>query len=165
MTENKTLRHKRHPDSGWYDRVEVEVVPRYKTSGMSGDEWRTSVRLRWYFKGLLVGEERFGRDIKEALSYIPHVIAVAGDSGASNEWLKHEAQKCDQPGCSEDAVEKFKLRRHTSERGEFLDEGENQDRASYRKFCEKHRTRGDCSREDADSNYESLGSVAAKGDD
>ena len=30
----------RHPDDEWYDEVRIVTVPRYKTSGLSGDEWR-----------------------------------------------------------------------------------------------------------------------------
>lgn len=154
--KDKRLHHKRHRDSGWYDRVELDIVPRYKTSGLSGDEWRTSVRARWYFKGLLVGEEFFGRDIDRALSYLPHVIAVASDNGASSEWLAHEKKKCDQPGCSDDAVARFKIKRHTSECGEYLHPDETQYSDSFRQFCKQHLRRGDCGREDADDNYERL---------
>lgn len=154
----KKLWHKRHPDSGWYDRIEFDVVPRYKTSGLSGDEWRVSVRARWYFKGLLVGEEWFGRDIERAVSYLPHVLAVASDSGASNEWLKHEEKKCDQPGCSADAVGRFKLKRETSQSGDWLDTSESSFE-HYRQFCRQHIRRGDCGREDSDSNYEPMDGV------
>ncbi len=159
MSTEKRLHHKRHRDSGWYDRVEVDIVPRYKTSGLSGDEWRTSVRARWYFKGLLVGERFFGRDIESALAYLPHVIAVESDNGASNEWLAHEEKKCDQPGCSADAVARFKLKRHTSRQGEYLHPDENQYSDSFRKFCKQHIRRGDCGREDADDNYEPLDGI------
>lgn len=152
------LWHKRHRDSGWYDRVEVDIVPRYKTSGMSGDEWRTSVRVRWYFKGFLAGEEYFGRDIGKALSYLPHVLAVASDSGASSEWLKHEEKKCDQPGCAADAIARFRLKRETSDCGEYLDPNETTLR-HYRQFCKQHLRRGDCGREDADENYEPLDGI------
>lgn len=162
MTE-KRLQHKRHPDSGWYDRVEVDIVPRYKTSGLSGNEWRTSVRLRWFFKGLQVGEQFFGRNIDRALSYIPHVLAVASDSGASDEWLAHEKKKCDQPGCSADAVGRFKLKRETADNGSLLDPSENAYSESFRQFCRQHLRRGDCSREDADENYEPLDGIGPDG--
>jgi hypothetical protein len=157
------LWHKRHPDSGWYDRVELDIVPRYKTSGMSGDEWRTSVRLRWFFKGLQVGEEYFGRDIELALGYVPHVLAVASDGGASNEWLEHEKKKCDQPGCAEDAVARFKLKRETAKDGSYLDPAETEHHESYRKFCKRHLRRGDCGREDADANYEPMDGIGPDG--
>lgn len=49
---------RRHKDDGYWDRVEVlardvtllaTIVPRYKTSGLSGDEWRISARLQVEF--------------------------------------------------------------------------------------------------------------------
>jgi hypothetical protein len=157
----KKLWHKRHPDSGWYDRVEVDIVPRYKTSGLSGDEWRTSVRVRWYFKGLQVGEDFFGRDITAAISYLPHVLALASDHGASSEWLKHQEKKCDQPGCSADAIGRFKLKRETSAQGDYIERSES-GFEHYRQFCRQHLRRGDCGREDADTNYEPLDGVGPR---
>ena len=46
---------RRHHDDWYHDRVEVTagevsllavIVPRYKTSGLSGDEWRVSSRIQ-----------------------------------------------------------------------------------------------------------------------
>ena len=49
---------RRHRDDDYYDRIIVvsdegpvlraSIVPRYKTSGMSGDQWRISARLEVY---------------------------------------------------------------------------------------------------------------------
>jgi hypothetical protein len=49
-------RYKRHRDDEWFDEIRLETeagavlqiitVPRYKTSGLSGDEWRTSARIQ-----------------------------------------------------------------------------------------------------------------------
>ena len=35
-----------HHDDEWYDEVRITTVPRYKTSSLSGDEWRTSARIQ-----------------------------------------------------------------------------------------------------------------------
>lgn len=49
-------RYKRHHDDEWFDEIRLETgngpvlkivtVPRYKTSGLSGDEWRTSASVQ-----------------------------------------------------------------------------------------------------------------------
>src|SRR5207237_1236850 len=36
--------YKRHEDDEWIDEIRVKVVPRYKTSGLSGKEWRAFCR-------------------------------------------------------------------------------------------------------------------------
>lgn len=38
----KAMHYKRHPDFETYDRITIDTVERYKTSGLSGDEWRFS---------------------------------------------------------------------------------------------------------------------------
>lgn len=162
MSERR-LNHRRHHNWERYDHVELDVVPRYKTSGMSGDEWRTSIRARFYFKGLLVGEHSFGRNIERAISYLPHVMAIDSDNGIAQAVLDHEKVKCDQPGCSADAVARFKLKRFTSERGEYLHPDENQFSDEYRQFCKQHLRRGDCGREDADDNYEPMDGIGPDG--
>ena len=35
------------------DRITIDPVPRYKTSGLSGDEWRMSYVVRFYRRGRL----------------------------------------------------------------------------------------------------------------
>ena len=32
------MARKRHEDDDWIDEIKITIVPRYKTSGMSGDE-------------------------------------------------------------------------------------------------------------------------------
>jgi hypothetical protein len=64
-----------------------------------------------------------------------------------------EETKCHQPSCAEDAVAKYKVKRLTSEQGEYLAKSEYY--WDYvRQFCRAHMRRGDCSREDCDDNYE-----------
>jgi hypothetical protein len=51
------------------DVLRISLVPRFKTSGLSGDEWRVSARFD------LLGQERQGfHDVKAALHYAPAFI-------------------------------------------------------------------------------------------
>ena len=143
--------HRRHPDFTSFDRIELEVVPRYKTSGLSGDEWRTGVRAKFFFKGEVVHESTFG-DMHVAMMVLPHTWLEA-QSPIPERIMQIEKTMCDQPGCSEDFVSKFRLKRLTSDSGEYLDPAD-QHLSYFRQFCRKHLRRGDCGREDSDANYE-----------
>lgn len=57
---------KRLPKFEAFDEIAMKVVPRFKTSGLSGDEWRTSVSVAFKFKGIVVYETSF-RDMEAAL--------------------------------------------------------------------------------------------------
>jgi len=48
-------------DDEGIDHIELTVVPRYKTSGMSGDEWRVSTEVKFFRKGVLLWGRSFSR--------------------------------------------------------------------------------------------------------
>lgn len=156
MSMKDKLYHRRCKDFASFDRIELVVTPRYKTSGLSGDEWRTGVVVKFHFKGEVVHETFFtsmryavmllGAEWTKAQEPIPMAV------------IKLEKAKCDQPGCHRDAVARFKLKRLTSDCGEYLDPAD-QHLEYYRKFCKRHLRRGDCGREDADDNYEPLDGI------
>lgn len=74
---------RRHHDDDYWDRIDVSaegaslrvyIVPRYKTSGMSGDEWRISAVLD-VFAGPSIGEPDFtwrSHRMRTLLQYAPH---------------------------------------------------------------------------------------------
>jgi hypothetical protein len=144
--------HRRHHDWEVFDHIELKVVPRYKTSGLSGDEWRVSVQARFFFKGLVVHETHF-HDMRSALAMLPHEVAVA-TCPIPQKVIELEKTTCDQVGCHREAVSKYRLKRLTSEHGEYLHESEGAYANYVRRFCKRHLRRGDCGREDADDNYE-----------
>lgn len=150
MNIDDRITHKRLNDWEWADRIELVIVPRYKTSGLSGDEWRTGVAVRFFFKGEKVHEDFF-TSMDAALLRLQTVHSDAA-CPIPNRVLEIERSKCDQPSCCNDAVGRFLLKRETSRNGDYLDPKE-QYFAKYRQFCKQHLRRGDCSREDADSNY------------
>lgn len=152
------IHHRRHRKWEAFDRIELDVVPRFKTSGMSGDEWRTSVRIRFSFKGEVVHEVAT-RDMETAILLLGHEWTV-NQEPIPEAVIEREKGLCDQPGCRDWAVVRFKVGRLTSDRGDYLDPKDTS-LAYYRQFCSEHRHRGDCDREDCDANYTVLDEGAA----
>lgn len=148
----------RKRDRDWtpYDEITFVVVPRFKTSGLSGDEWRTSVQVTWKFKGVVTFQKSYS-DMQTA-----HLM-YTGDYLHAH-WavplavIEVEKWACDEPGCSQKAAGRFQLKRETAPDGSWLDPKELYG-MHFRQFCMTHVERGDCSREDADDNYIPLDKV------
>lgn len=145
------LCEKRHRDFESFDKIELKVVPRYKTSEMSGDEWRTSVRVSFFFKDEKVHETSYS-SMKYALLMLGHEWVTAQEP-IPEKVIKIEEDACMQAGCSRKAVSKYLIKELYSERGEKLDPSDTT-LSHYRQFCDLHLERGDCGLEDSDSNYE-----------
>jgi hypothetical protein len=138
------------PDDEGIDRIVIEKVPRFKESGISGDEWRTSAKVSCYRKGALVFEVTRG-DLRAAVACLPRDLLEMPDHSSVALW-GYDGSVCMQPGCSDPAVVKKTIRQEFSANGEGplpISGGDRHARA----FCAKHATRGDASREDSDSNY------------
>lgn len=148
---SKSQHHKRHPDWEAFDKVTVELEPRLKTSGMSGDEWRTGVSVKLWFKGRPI-VEKFYNNWDFAISMIAALMAE-NSCPIDNKVIAIEKHACDQPSCPETAVSRYQLKKLFSERGEALHPDEGSYADHYRQFCARHLYRGDCSREDCDDNY------------
>ncbi len=148
------LHHALAPDRQMFDEVRIVTVPRYKTSGLSGDEWRISAMVQFIKKGTIVAERGFSNvdTAIELLSMMRVQWAEMGEGeipGARE--LVNKKGLCDQEGCSEPATVKYLIKQ------EWCDQcGQKKESYSkqYRQFCEKHKQRGDCSLEDQDKNYE-----------
>ncbi len=140
------------PDAQAFDEVKITTVPRYKTSGLSGDEWRISTKIQLLRKGRVIVEQSFGK-MEHAIGFLPHMWFTAQDEGKA--MFAGEENFCDQEGCSEQATVCYRLKKHwcnesyTHEPIEYKLED-----SPIRMFCERHSKRGDCAFEDADSNYE-----------
>ena len=145
------LWHKRHHDFEVFDRVTFEVVPRYKESHLSGNEWRQHVEAVFWFKGCEVMRKGC-RDMQSAALMLGSWL-IGETSPIPDLVLKLEDDLCDQPGCTEPPTHRYILKELFSDRGEKLDKKDSGHSRYYRKFCQKHGTRGDCGREDSDSNY------------
>ncbi len=134
-------------DDRFYDEIKFKIIPRHKESFASGDEWRTSCQIQLFSKGTCVYENCFGT-IKDALISTLSVLDTLLISNTDHE------NKCFQYGCSNDATVKYEINERFSIVGEKLDKEEYSQFRYYRKFCDEHSIRGDCSREDSDGNYQ-----------
>lgn len=142
--------HRRLPKFESFDEVRLRVVPRFKTSGLSGDEWRTSVLVEFSFKGEVV--HSFGaRDMASAILLLGQKWIEAQEP-IPNRVIEVERERCDQPGCPDFATVQMEVVRLAADDGSWLDAKERHG-TPYRQFCDRHANRGDCSREDRDENY------------
>lgn len=153
MKIGDTHSHKRLPRFEAFDRIELVVVPRYKTSGMSGDEWRQCTAIRFYFKGELVHEDA-AHDMRDAIAFLGWKWAIAQEP-IPERVLEIEETKCDQPSCTNVWTNEYELIQEFSRNGERLDPTDQYFKHT-RRFCNRHARRGDGSREDADRNYKVL---------
>jgi len=137
------------PDAQGFDEVRLITVPRYKESGMSGDEWRISIKAQYWRKGELKFEETVASNMESACSFMGYKYTVACEG--SFQFYGGEKDYCDQEGCSKKATVTY------SKKHSFCRDGhktENTDTV-IRLFCDDHKTRGDCGLDDADCNYQS----------
>lgn len=143
------------PDAQAFDEIRLVTKPRYKTSGLSGDEWRISIDAEFYRKGKLIHTEWVGHDMEGASKNLGWKFGEVCDLGKA--MFGGEDDICDQEGCSEKATTVYKLKervcKYCAEKNSHYEE----DRQKWiRLFCDKHKTRGDSSLEDQDTNYENI---------
>ena len=135
------------PDAQAFDEVRIFTQPRYKESGLSGDEWRISATVQFFRKGRLVFEDGC-RNVETACGLLYGWYVRAIDDGKA--YFAGDGITCDQEGCHEPATVRFR------KKFEFCRHGHKttpSDVSLFRHFCEKHRERGDCGLDDADDNY------------
>lgn len=140
--------YKRHNDDEICDEIRLKVIPRFKTSGMSGDEWRTSVRIQLFHKGLCYAE-RSVSNMRSALLMLGEFF-VRSHEPIPLEVIRHEETKCDQPGCDQDAVNHY--RKKVEHHGNSGHTSEPKYHEVWCKFCARHSERGDSDLEDNDAN-------------
>jgi len=139
------------PDAQAFDEVRITTVPRYKQSDLSGDEWRISAKIELLRNGVVIAE-RSCRNVETACMFLPGFILEAQDNGKA--CFAGEDDFCDQEGCVEKATVTYRKKADYCHAGHksAIDDG----RITVRRFCDKHKTRGDCGLDDADANYERI---------
>ena len=140
------------PDAQAFDEVRIVTVPRYKTSGMSGDEWRISATIQFWRKGVLRHESAGFRMVETALAFAPAEWHRACAAGAA--YFASQGDWCDQEGCHEIAETVLRLKQRYCDGPRGCGEVKTGHDEKRRQFCARHVRRGDCGREDADTNYE-----------
>lgn len=135
---------KPHEDDRGFDRLEATMVPRWKESELSGDEWRWSIAATAYRKGNPIAREH-GLSLGDALiRLLPRLVELEGAGYLS-------LTECAQPACAEGPTVLYRLTREFSRDGHYV--GETVPTTRVRPFCAAHTHRGDCGREDNDDNY------------
>lgn len=130
------------------DEIIFRTVPRFKTSGVSGDEWRTSVVVEFRKKNVLVLLRTF-TDMKYATARVPSLLLTLNEEDAYHG--PHIDDRCDQPGCFMKAKVTYRLK---NEYIRGLGPLPPTTLTPIRRFCTDHSGRGDCAMEDAMDNYE-----------
>ena len=136
------------PDAQAFDEVRIVTVPRYKQSGLSGDEWRIHAEARFYRKGRLIFTEGC-RDVKTACGLAFNWYVTACDDGKA--YFAGDAETCDQEGCAKAWAVRYRRKADYCQSGH---KNTVSNISLYRHFCDEHKRRGDCGLDDADNNYE-----------
>jgi hypothetical protein len=134
------------PDAQAFDEVRIVTVPRYKQSGLSGDEWRISASIQLYRKGKLIVERGCGT-IEAATVLVGGFYLESCDNGKG--FFAGDGIHCDQEGCSDAATVCYRKKFAYCQQGHKTETHA----PTYRHFCERHKRRGDCGMDDADANY------------
>lgn len=137
------------PDAQAFDEIRITTVPRFKESEMSGDEWRISAKVEFMRNGNVMFERSY-RNIETACNHMGAAHGEACDDGKA--MFGGEGDICDQEGCANLATVTYR------KKFGYCREGHKSDlhNVTIRKFCERHKHRGDCGLDDADTNYEQL---------
>lgn len=138
-------------DDEFIDELHFRTVPRFKTSGLSGDEWRHSIEVTAYRKGRVIGERAFNR-LSDALTHVPAWLYNDLTSPIADPKMTHDL--CDQPGCAEPWTVMYRIVRRGCGRCGARDRYAGDD--YVRAFCERHAHRGDSDLDDMDDNYQPL---------
>lgn len=146
------------PDAQPFDEVKFKVVPRYKTSGLSGDEWRISIEVEFWRNGKLKHTEWAGHDMQSAMGRAYHLLGQAQDEGKA--YFAGEENFCDQEGCKKEATVRYEKIASYCREGHKTTPHYKE----IRKFCNEHKTRGDCGLDDSDSNYKLVPPLKERGD-
>ena len=146
-----TTYYNRHEDAQPIDEVTIRMVPRYKTSMASGNEWRVSAVVECKRKGRVVHDCHVNSMERAVL--IAGQCFVEAQDDVTFEFPDDKA--CCQPGCSEPPVVARRLKRIKDYRTQQMSDVPSHCRY-VNVFCARHSTRGDCGLEDNDANYEAL---------
>ena len=144
MTRIEDLNHKRLEYDEWWDTIQIRLEPRFKTSPLSGNEWRASAVVDFFRKGHAIYSKRFS-NVKAAVAWLPWGLLTVGE--AEDIDLPDNADYCAQPGCEAKAETFYQIKK-------LYDNGREAEYQypAYRGYCGRHSERGDSDLEDQDDN-------------
>lgn len=141
-------------DDDFIDEIHIRTIPRFKTSGLSGDEWRHSIQVIALRKGRLIGEHSWNKldwALERLLPWINDELLSPIDKPDISE------DRCDQPGCSEPWTVLYRMtKRACGKCGNQEMYAGSEEHPYLRAFCERHAHRGDSDLDDMDSIYEPI---------
>ena len=140
------------PDAQGFDEVRIITVPRFKDSEMSGSEWRISAEIQFYRKGKLIFTEGCS-NVQNACYLVGAMHMKACDNALGH--FGGEGDICDQEGCCEKSTVTYKVLKEFS-RDNGHEWNKPLEDLTIRKFCDRHKHRGDQSYDDSDANYEEI---------
>lgn len=146
--EDRPLRRAQKPDAQAFDEIRITTVPRFKESGLSGDEWRISASTQFFRNGVVV-HETGARNIETAAHLLSYHLLEACDNGKG--FFAGESDICDQEGCANPATVSLEIIKEGCGRCGTVKDTEYS--RPFRKFCDRHKHRGDSSLDDMDKHY------------
>ncbi len=151
----KHVSYRKLKSDEFVDEIIIKQVPRYKTSDMSGDEWRTSASVILKRKGLTVFNRSFAT-MSAATAFLPGMFIEVTEMIPDEfyfKWNKGPRQtECMQPGCNHLATHEFRINAHYTNDATKIEIDENEEHRW--RFCAVHARRGDAAYEDSDANIE-----------
>ena len=151
MEKPSVENHKRalKPDAQAFDEIRMRIVPRFKSSELSGSEWRTSVVIDFMRKGKVICSHADNPgDMMNACGLLYERYATMQDNG--NGYFASDGIHCDQEGCNEKAEFLYRIKKAYDDNGNRQESYDGYNRC----FCRAHSKRGDQSLGDSDDNYE-----------
>jgi hypothetical protein len=140
------------------------VLGRYKTSNLSGDEWRFSYRIDDQERQGGRAPKRRKHEVRRGrVSRCTWASVVDMDQAWTIlPWKDHPGDGiCCQPGCANKAKSTYVMKKRYDRSCVFEMPNEGLcGQIDAREFCNEHRQRGDCGLDDANANY-----VCVKGKD
>lgn len=145
------LRRAQKPDAQAFDEIRITTVPRFKESELSGDEWRISAKTEFMRNGVVV-HETGARNVETAVRLLDYHFLEACDHGKG--YFAGEGDICDQEGCANPAT--VSLEQIVEGCGRCGTTKAPEHSRPFRKFCNRHKERGNSSLDDMDESYKDL---------
>lgn len=145
------LRRDQKPDAQGFDEIRIVTVPRFKQSGLSGDEWRISASTQFMRNGVVV-HETGARNVETAAHLLSYHLFEAYDEAKG--YFAGEGDICDQEGCANKAIVTLeKIKEGCGKCGNIQAPKYSR---PFRKFCDVHKHRGDSDLDDNDASYKEI---------
>jgi len=142
----------RLPNDEIIDEINIKIVPRFKSSGLSGEEWRTSAKIELKRKGKIIYQRGY-LNIKSALTFLPVLLIQGFEEGLFELPSTGKDGLCMQPGCAQKATTTMIMKHRYHDGYQLPDESWRSEEMDTRVFCDEHAYRGDSDFNDCHENY------------